>query len=110
MNSKDLVQNQITTETVTKTRQNIDLVNGEFNLDDASEVIMALLDQKLNFHKAKRFQLWTRDNKFDSERIDRRIAELEHAKAIVKDFLTSQESKATRLHLHADLNISVIEE
>lgn len=102
------LEKDLATESTTPL-QNIDLVKGEFSLNEASEVIMALLDQKLNFHKAKKFQLWTRDNNTDTSTIDNRIAELQQAKAVVRDLLESQKDASKRLYLHAGLDISVIE-
>lgn len=67
--------------------QNIQLVKGEFTPDHALSVIIALIDQKINYHKREGFQLWVRNHKSDQETINARIKELETEKIRVKAFL-----------------------
>ena len=39
-------------------RQQIQLVKGAFSASEASDIICALLDEKINFHKLQRLKLW----------------------------------------------------
>lgn len=109
MNTNDVTQSQNTTEKRNKTQQNIQLVRGEFTMNEASDVILSLLDQKLNFHKAKRFQLWTRNANSNFEAIDKRISELKKEKEIAENFIAVHKDSSTRLKLDAKLEISVMD-
>ena len=54
---------------ITQTEQNvqqIDLVNGNFTRLEASHILSALIDQKINFHKIQRLQQWERDHRCET--------------------------------------------
>lgn len=109
MNTNTFEQSTSSVKDQKESHQNIELVNGEFSLNEANEVVLALLDQKLNFHKTKKFQLWTRNNNADFATLDKRIAELEKEKEIAEQFLKTHQGTPAKLRLDANLKISVID-
>lgn len=109
MNTDVLAPTATAIKSAENTSQNIDLVNGHFTTTEAREVILSLLDQKLNFHKTKRFQLWTQDRFANFDTLDNRIAELEKEKERALKFLEAHQDSASKLKLNASLNLEIVE-
>ena len=82
------MQTQVLQKTETKV-QKIQLVKGEFTPMEASHVIMALLDQKINFHKIKMLSMcegdMNSDITYDNGRVSQLLKEKEEFKAICKE-------------------------
>ena len=96
-------------ETVVKTKQKIQLVDGTFSPSEASDVIIALLEQKINFHKLQRLS-WCEGNKDANTKYpDDRIQELENEKTIAKDFINSVRWEGKKLRIDGVLNITLEE-
>lgn len=87
--------------------QSIQLVMGEFTPKEASHVILALLDQKINFHKIERLQLWVGDHGLKTEQLDGRIKELENEKKVAKEFIDSYRNLGKKLKINGTLEITI---
>ena len=96
-------------ETIVKTKQKIQLVDGTFSPSEASDVILALLDEKINFHKLQRISWCEGSDKADTEYPDGRIKELQEEKRIAKEFIASVRSEGKRLRIDGILNITLEE-
>lgn len=92
-----------------KTKQKIQLVKGDFTPSEASDVISALIDQKINFHKIQRLQLWEGNHKCETDQLDGRIKELEEEKRIAKEYIDAARSGGQRLKINGILEITVSE-
>ena len=68
----------IETSHILKKIQKIQLVKGEFTSSEASDIIMNLFNEKINFHKKQRLQLWEGNHKSNTEHLDKRIKGLEN--------------------------------
>ncbi len=90
-----------------KVSQKIQLVKGEFTPSEASHIIMNLIDEKINFHKIQRLQIWEGDHKCKTDQLDGRIAELEKEKVIAKEFINSTRDLGQNLKINGILEISV---
>jgi hypothetical protein len=90
-----------------ETQQSIQLVKGEFTPMEASHVILALLDQKINFHKIERLQLWEENHGFKTEQLDGRIKELQNEKKVAKEFIDSYKSLGQNLKINGTLEITL---
>ena len=66
----------------------VQLVDGKFTPSEASDVIVGLIEKKINFHKIHRLSLREGDDncstKYDDSRINELIDELHKTKAIIK--------------------------
>ena len=51
-------------------KQKFQLVKGDFSPSEASDVIMSLIDEKINFHQKQRLQNWEQNHKSNSDEID----------------------------------------
>jgi len=90
-----------------ETKQSIQLVKGEFTPMEASHVILALLDQKINFHKIERLQLWEGNHGIKTEQIKGRIKELENEKKVVEEFIDSYKNLGQKLKINGTLEITI---
>lgn len=102
METKELAQ--IETET-----QKIELVKGEFTPSEAWDVIMKLIDVKINFHKIQRLQIWEGDHKCVTNQLDGRIQELEREKEIAREFINSKRGLGQNLIISGTLQLTVAE-
>ncbi|SHG51296.1 hypothetical protein [Flagellimonas flava] len=94
-------------ETLVKTDQKIQLVDGTFTASEALDVITALLNEKINFHKLQRLS-WCEGNRDANTKYpDGRIHELETEKLIAKNFINSVRSEGKRLRIDGILNITL---
>ena len=69
-----------TLEKATTLKQEIQLVKGLFTPSEASDVVLSLIDQKINFHKIQRLQIWEGNHRCETDQLDDRIAELNQEK------------------------------
>jgi hypothetical protein len=102
METKELVKSE-------KNTQKIQLVNGEFTPSEASHVIIALLNEKINFHKIQRLQLWEGNHKYETNQLDSRIKDLQEEKRIASEFLSRIQGNGKKLKINGILEISVTE-
>ncbi|MBT8206091.1 MAG: hypothetical protein KJP14_11210 [Eudoraea sp.] len=92
-----------------KTQQNIQLVDGEFTPSEASDVILSLIEQKINFHKLQRLALCEGHYGADTEYPDDRIGELEMERAIARDFISQVRYQGKKLKINGILEISLVD-
>lgn len=100
MKSKELTQMETDT-------QKIQLVKGNFTATEASEVIMNLINEKINFHKLQRLQMWEKDHEFNTDPLNARIKELKKEKEIAKEFIENLKSSGQKIKINGVLELSV---
>lgn len=93
--------------TAMETIQKIQLVDGEFTVSEATDVVMSLIDEKLNFHKLQRLALSEGFSGADTEYPDGRIGELEHEKAVAIEFLKDARKSGAKITINGTLEISI---
>jgi hypothetical protein len=96
-------------ETTVKTKQKIQLVDGSFTASEAGDVILALLDEKINFHKLQRISWCEGSEEADTQYPDDRIKELQEEKRIAKEFIASVRHQGKKLRIDGVLNITLEE-
>lgn len=95
------------TETVAATDQKINLIDGVFTATEAGDILNAMLDKKINFHKLQRLTR-TEGNMDDACEYDSgRIVELIDEKGKLKDFLSSIRAEGCKLEINSTINITV---
>ena len=71
-----------------ETIQKVQLVDGKFTPSEASDVIVGLIEKKINFHKIHRLSICEGNDKsdtsYDNSRITELYNELENTKEIIK--------------------------
>lgn len=93
-----------------KTNQKVQLVKGEFTPSEASHVIMALIDEKINFHKLQRLQKWEGDHICNTNELDGRIGELQKEKKIAKSFIDEARNHKGKIAINGILEISLLKD
>lgn len=87
--------------------QKLQLVKGEFTPSEAAHIIDSLIDEKINFHKIQRLQIWEGNHKCKTVDLDGRIEELELEKSIVRDFINNSRGLGQNLKINGVLEISI---
>lgn len=88
-------------------KHEIKLVEGEFTSSEASDVIMALIDEKINFHQKQRLQKWEQSHNYNSAEIDDRIKQLEKEKRAAKEFISTVKSLKSKLRINGVLELTI---
>lgn len=91
-----------------KATQKIQLVKGEFTPSEASHIIMKLIDEKINFHKIQRLQIWEGNHKCETKDLDGRIEDLKKEKEITRAFINKTRGLGKNLNINGILEISVV--
>lgn len=100
MKTKELTQTE-------KVNQKIQLVKGEFTPSEASDVIMNLINEKINFHKLQRLQIWEGNHQSTTDKLDGRIGELEKEKEIAREFINKAKSLGQNLKIDGILELTI---
>lgn len=87
--------------------QEIQLVKGTFTPSEASHVISSLLEEKINFHKIQRLQIWEGDCTRPATKLNNRIEELEKEKEVAKEFIAQMRKEGRNLKINGILEISL---
>ena len=89
------------------TKHQIRLVRGEFSPSEASDIICALIDEKINFHKLQRLSLWEGSHGCQTGPLDGRIKELEKEKQIAREFIAKNRETDRKLKITGTLEITL---
>lgn len=102
METKELIR-------IDKTTQKVQLIKGSFTPSEASDIITALIDEKINFHKIQRLQVWEGNHRDSTPELNSRIEELKVEKQIAKDFISGVRSMGKMLKINGTIEISVVD-
>ncbi|AEE18999.1 MULTISPECIES: hypothetical protein [unclassified Dokdonia] len=95
------------TETATMTDQKINLIDGVFTATEAGDILHAMLDKKINFHKLQRLSR-TEGNIDDACEYDSgRIIELLDEKGKLKSFLSDVRADGGKLEIKSTVEIRI---
>ena len=90
-----------------KLDQDISVVDGEFTPSEASDIVNALLDQKINFHKLQRLALWEGNVNANCSFPNSRIEELQMEKVKFGKMVKEARQKGAMLVLKANLEVTL---
>ncbi|MGB5238812.1 MAG: hypothetical protein WBN59_14380 [Flavobacteriaceae bacterium] len=96
------------TSTAVNMDQKIRLVDGEFTPSEACDIVNALLDQKINFHKIQRLSMWEGDINANASFPNSRIEELEAEKIRFKEYMKTAREDGSLVKIKGNLDISFI--
>lgn len=94
---------------VKKEQRTIQLVDGTFTPSEASDVITALIDEKINFHKIQRLQLWEGNHKCNTNGLDGRIEQLMKEKQLAREIINEARSKGTKIIINGTLSLKFVD-
>jgi len=90
-----------------KPLQQIQLVDGTFTVSEATDVVMSLINEKINFHKLQRLSLSEGFSGADTNYPDDRIVALEHEKSVALSFLLEARKTGASIKINGTLEISL---
>jgi hypothetical protein len=93
-------------ELVKKTKQNINLVEGEFTPSEAAHIVSSLLNEKINFHKLQRLTLLEGNSDSQTNYVDNRILELENEKSVARAFISKMRKEGIKLRIDSTIKIT----
>lgn len=86
--------------------QNFLLISGEFNPDEANEVLMTLINNKISYHQTHN---WSRRELGESDAAGRnRIEQLTATKARLAELMEEAGSSGQRLEINCTIEISLL--
>lgn len=91
---------------LTEVSQKIQLVEGRFTPSEASDVVSALIDEKINFHKLQRLKIWEGDQNAPADYANGRILELKEEKKKAKDFIREARLEGRNVRIEGVLRIT----
>jgi hypothetical protein len=103
---KSAVKNPIQT---IRTKQKIQLIDGQFTVSEANDVIQSLINEKINFHKLQRLTMCEGFSGANTKFPDSRITELENDKLAAKQFFKQAKSEGVTIKINGVLEISINE-
>jgi hypothetical protein len=91
---------------IQKGKQIVQLVKGVFTPTEAYDVMISLINQKIDFHKLQRLQRWEENNGFDTDQLDGRIKELLEEKENVIEIISNMKELGKNLKINGILEIT----
>ncbi|WP_046757925.1 hypothetical protein [Kordia jejudonensis] len=95
--------------TTTEVTHKVQLVDGKFTAMEASDVINALLDEKINFHKIHRLSMCEGDVLSDTTFDDSRLAQLIREKENFRAVYQEAKRAGKQLRINGVLKIEIID-
>ena len=95
-------------ETVKKVTQQVNLVEGMFTPSEALDVVQALIDQKINFHKIQRLSWREGHDNCNTEYPDGRIAELMEEKKKVRAYINELRANGNLIKIDGRLSLTEV--
>lgn len=91
-----------------KTKDNLTLIEGKYNLEEAKDILMDLFNSKIKFHQHKNFSSFERFGKEDKNSL-KRIDELKESIKIIQNKLSDVKSNSC-IHINSSVNINIMNE
>ena len=92
----------------TEVLQKVQLVEGEFTPSEASSVVQALIDEKINFHKIQRLCSNIHDEQCDTVYPNNRITELMGEKTKAKEIIAEARALGYDLKIEGTLELTFV--
>ncbi len=92
-----------------KQDETVELINGEFTIEQAKEILSNVFSTKIHFHQMKNFSSLERYSKEDEIAITR-LPELKRELKRSLAFLENSEFSNKKILIHSEIKISVINE
>lgn len=92
--------------TATEVSQKINIVDGCFTPSEANDVVEAMIEGKINFHKVKRLQQWLGDCNCETKDAKRRIEELTQEQEKAKAFFAAAQKAGRKVVIKGKLEFS----
>lgn len=88
-----------------ETAQTIKLIDGSFSSKEAKEILVNLINNKINFHSRRNLAVEESTGKTDQVS-QKRIKELTKAREDIIDFLSNKETSGKGISIHSIIQIA----
>jgi polyhydroxyalkanoate synthesis regulator phasin len=82
----------------------INLIDGEFTPEETREIVIDLINKKIQFHSVKSHENWAKNGKVDTFS-DNRIKELEQARDSVLELTKSEHAQEIKMTINSFIEI-----
>ena len=89
--------------------RDVKLIDGEFTPSQAFDILSALIDKKINYHKVENLQHWESNHHTDPHPFLKRIQELEKQKKELKDYVIQLKESGLNLKIDGVLSLKPVE-
>ncbi|SDG64320.1 hypothetical protein [Psychroflexus sediminis] len=96
-------------QTLTTKNKKVKLVDGEFTPTQASDILNALIDQKINYHKIENLQHWEQNHNNDSKPFITRIQALEKEKEAVDRYISEIRKEGKKISINGIITLNSID-
>ncbi|MHA7864008.1 hypothetical protein [Flagellimonas marinaquae] len=94
---------------VTTEQKTIQLVDGTFTPSEANDVISALIDEKINFHKIQRLKIYEGNHHCKTNLLDSRIVELEEERRMARMIINQARSEGRNVQINGVLEFKFVD-
>lgn len=91
---------------MTEVIQKVQLIEGTFTPSDASDMVMSLISEKINFHKLKSLSIREGDENADCDDTNDKIKHLEDEKMIAREFIKIASKEGSNIKISGTIEIS----
>mgnify|MGYP006177277625 CR=1 FL=1 len=89
-----------------KNTQKIQLIKGDFTNDEAKEILLNLINAKINFHNLKNFSDDERSGKQDEISL-KRIIELTESQEVISEIINHATKENLKIKIESDIFLTV---
>ncbi len=89
-----------------KKTETLDLIKGTFTPEEAREILLQLLDSKINFHNLKNWSCRERFGKPD-DYSERRLADLRESRKKVEDLISYSINEQKTIAINSSIEINI---
>lgn len=89
-----------------KTTATFQLIDSEFSYDDAKELLMELIKQKINFHKVKNFTSVIRYDETDTDSLEK-VKTLINTRNSISEFIETAKKEGKNVSIFSELKLTI---
>lgn len=95
-------------ETITKTQQNVKLIEGTFTPSEAADILISMISKKVNFHKLQRLSALEQYCDDDTLHLDDRIGQLKKAEKDIKELIVEARTQGYHFKISGTVDIELV--
>jgi dihydroorotase len=88
-------------------KQNVTLVNGTYNSNDAQELICSIFKERLNDAKVQNLRTWFKNNKFDVAQHNAKLEELSKTQEQLINMIKIAHAEGKEIEIFSNIEIKV---
>jgi hypothetical protein len=98
----------ITNESIKTAKDQFELIQGEFTPEDARDIVINLIQKKINFHSTRNFSNFIRFGSAEEEWSLKRIEDLKKSEEEIRNLINQAKAEGKKLKIQSDISIEFI--